>query len=247
MNIDEADECVVLYHQKLREMAPHEEWMPDLSKRPHGCGSYGCVYRTHAPGIVFKVTADSAEFRMVQKIQTLHSQPDGFVRYYACTEMGADPYKIMNVYGIWREEVSEMGEFETTKEAIDSIDAIDAVGITIGNILRRNKDKLRIVLDAQDHIKEWIGKKFDAYVPGYPMYSLDISIRLAICLRFYELLCRKMTNLQPTRLMGRTLLDLYERNILLLDVRYANVGVVNRRGEKFLIIADPSHAEFLHE
>lgn len=118
-----ANKIIAETWEQLQERVP--QWLPRLEAvqpagsgkiagklQEYGCGNYGCVYPTTAPGVVMKMTTDDTEAEFAAKIAPT-------LKHRICTEY----YKVMslldvpdnpNIYLLWREEAMLVGKIHDT-------------------------------------------------------------------------------------------------------------------------------------
>jgi hypothetical protein len=115
-NPEWVDEVVAQNHRELTYRAPQgaevvvEEAEGHLHAPELGCGAYGCVFRTTAPGIVLKITSDPTEATFVQVLKDKGlANTLGITRYYGSSLLeGRRQGRAL--YALWREEADDVGE-----------------------------------------------------------------------------------------------------------------------------------------
>lgn len=90
-------------HRKLVKHA-FDEALPEL-----GCGAYGCVFPTHEPGVVLKLTTDMDEAFFAANAMTFGEWPLGIVAYQRAIELPPGPVRGDHTYALWRDEAFEPG------------------------------------------------------------------------------------------------------------------------------------------
>jgi hypothetical protein len=235
--------------------------------RELGAGSYGAVYSTTDPGMVFKVTSDKTEADFIRAALKIGEWPAGIVTYH---EVIAFPEKFRkrDTFGIWRESAILVGlqdgmeEAETTYEEIQLQEFNSYLrwfGSNAGfarDTLKRAKDPANMIKEA----REWQQWAYDTVGPaeatppwrwGNTMrfYAEDFkgAQRVAAALRACEIISQNMGSTDKMSYVGKALEFYLDRGILLADVHHDNVGLVEREDfyEPIWVITDPGHAVLL--
>ena len=209
----------------------------------YGCGGYGCVFPTNQSGIVFKITNDPTEARLVEYIISNIISLDGIVKYHKIVKL---PIRIEgnSIFAIWREEAYDVGMFGGAEFFEDSIERIYNIGNSLYHQISLEKNyyksfkaaasydvwaAMNVKLDSPSDYKDVFGPK-----------------RLAILMQYYELEAKYLSQAGYGYEIGETLLKLKKEGILLLDVKIDNVGVAKRHAQQEYVpvIVDPSLAIF---
>jgi hypothetical protein len=235
-----------------------------------GVGSYGAVYPTATPGIVFKISSDPTEARFITASMSLpeEDRPAGIVRYYGVWET-REVHLRRRVYVIIREEAENVGGLVDIVRPYPPPD-------------RQLQLKAQSVLAHLDWFRKWadlVRKKFDAATdeaktlteikrlsdwaeenvdwseieerirketyPPKPLLPswMKGAQAAAYGIRAAQIVAEDMTNEDIGYLVGEALGYFLEQGLLLADVHGNNVGQVRKEGysNPVWVITDPGH------
>lgn len=275
-----SDEAISHNWEALREKLP-DRWLPirapdaKLTRRPvfdeYGCGSYGCVYPTRDPEVVFKLTSDPTEADFVALTEKLRLRTPGIVRYHEIFRMEGERnrtrmYKRTHsaLYCIIRESAEQVGEME-------SAGGMDAWGLPTPDreqahamlgLLKSFKE----IAGAVRHGVQELGEEFARHVSSdrchddpadflFPAkarrWDSQVDLHLPAwwpddrkgVLAYHSLLviAKKMEKLPIGFWIGSALRSMLLKGMLLADVHSKNVGVVRRGRDEAWVITDPGH------
>lgn len=222
----EARTIILKYTDTISQAVPDARWMPLVHDEVYGCGDFGCVFRTRTDGVVFKITTDELEIKMVKQILRENLNLPGFVQYLSVVHLYG------KAYALWREEVTEMGEFGGYRESLQIMRKINPCAIVL---------KSSTIQEVNSEI-EWA---IDTITPSrYADEFYGTSKYAAAAFRLYDLHVLSLQHMEESKEIGDSLRILFNLRIFLQDIRYDNLGLVNRDRE-ILVIADPSIPVFL--
>lgn len=98
-----------------------------------GCGLFGCVLPTSAPGVVFKITADPSEIVYIEEVYTDKERftagpPEGVTKFLFYLPFPENiTYQRQPVYAVWREEVQRPGGLADDWKELDGETQIAAL------------------------------------------------------------------------------------------------------------------------
>lgn len=251
----------------------HPAWMPieEPSSSPRrrafdslGCGHYGCVFRTHTPGLVMKISSDLSEATFVNAAMRLGSWPDGIVRYQAI-ELLPGTHRNRPVSVIWREEAFAIGvrepsgqvpDLRAQREVVEYHEAyMNAARVVRDMSTKPNWPKM--LVEAK-RFEEWAWqhviwedgqRSVNIANQGVPFMRYRGGQRLAAALRICGICFELWENTNYRHEIGAALAFYLHHGILLADVHNNNMGKVNRETSYgphvFDVITDPGHAVFL--
>ena len=241
----------LMANKKALTAAVGSDKLPRLlrSTRPLGCGFWGCVFQLKAPGVVLKVTLDASEGAFVAQAISLEEFPPGIVRYDTLIEdaawknellwdMFAPPAERLRLYLLWREEAF-FGP------------ATDALRRGVTNDLRRYRIAALSLRAAIQRLDPWpealgelAGKTNDFVLQPSPDRQLKTKeLRHAAATRWaLEDLLDLPPPTERSAAIWTTLGFYLRRGFLLVDLPFANLGVVKRNGKDLCVITDPGHS-----
>lgn len=232
--------------------------LPSDMMKALGCGRYGCVYTTSAPGIVFKLTSDESEARFAQFAIDLARHeggiPSGITHYFLVAET-----KLMRdrVFGVWRERVSYTSD--AAFEAAESVYGQDDVSAGDKHFLLYdefagffhehfwNVDKRAIRSRLKKHgLPEYEAAVTVAHGRKYKQralqqlkyeYRTDPGFAMAHAISLCMIETYFMQQYDSTRYVGIALGHYIKKGVLLADVHIGNIGFEAR--------ADVPHGAFV--
>lgn len=189
--------------------------MGDLKE--FGCGAYGCVYPTNDSGIVIKITTDSTEAEFARDLAPDLVVPVTVHYHKVIDTMAA--YKNRQVFFLWREEASKVGDIYKQKgygrRARKLIYAQHLAAQAAFDLMRQR-------LKAPRSIKE----------------AVDV----------WMLAAENMGEIDELRYLSDGMLEVYEtQRIFFGDVHEGNLGIVKRDGQDVWAITDPGHVAVVDE
>jgi hypothetical protein len=236
-----------------------------------GAGSYGAVYATEDPDVVFKVTSDSTEVNFIRAAMKIGHWPEGIVKYKAVIDF-PEKFRKRDTFGIWREAAFPVGlqdGMDYVKTTYDEVELqefnfylrwfLANAGIA-RDTLKRVKNPAKTYEDSKRY-KQWawdnIGPaeakppwKYFGQRTVFFAESFKGAQRVAAALRACEVIAEEMGSTAKMNYVGDALGFYLNNGILLADVHGDNVGMVDR-GEDYVgriwVITDPGHAVFLDE
>jgi hypothetical protein len=275
-----SDEAIAFNWDALRDRLP-AAWLPvrvhdtELTKRAvfdeYGCGSYGCVYATREPDVVFKATSDPTEADFISLVQALKLRMPGVVRYHRIFLMdglrkrdrvGA---RITHsaLYAIVRESADEVGKMNEGQGA-DRQQAQMVLGL-----LTSFKEIASALRHGVQHIGESFGRKaFSAQYPDDPedhilpakagdlrpssrVRPAQVDLHLpedwpderkgALAYQALLVIARRMGRIPLGFWIGDALETLTLKGLILADVHHKNIGIVKRGPDDAWVITDPGH------
>lgn len=228
-----------------------------LHFEPLGCGHYGCVLATTNPNIVFKLTSDPSEARLVSWILSHSRQQNGLVKYYKLSELDTT-FRGRTLFAIWREAAYDVGIYGRARTVADPYDArmirqfenrlsqFKTLASRVKAILDKTGDPVAYMAktkeyDGSDYV-DFEGDNIVVRIPERSTFPKQISIRLAGC----EAVAQMMANEPEGYLVGQALENFLDDWVLLADVHLGNIGRVDRPDHAgALVITDPGHAVFM--
>lgn len=262
---------------EIQRAAPDPAWMPvelpgSTVKRRQldelGCGHYGCVFATHAPGIVLKISSDPSEAEFVKAAMKLDMWPDGIVRYHGILDLTGS-FRNRPLFLIWREEAFDIGflrsvncraarnpnscqEFGLYHEAYrNAASYVRAASTKSGWAAARTRARAEA---AQDWAWNQVTWEMGCYPRDHragrpPFMAVPAPYRLAAALHICDMAFQMMANTDYATAVGDALRFYLEQGILLADVHFQNIGKVRRDEgyglEEQVVITDPGHAVFV--
>lgn len=231
-----------------------------------GCGHYGCVFRTHTPGLVMKISSDQSEAIFVKAAVKLGDWPDGIVRYQAILDLPGS-HRNRPVSIIWREEAYEIGvisspQFEKNPRAAQEVQRYHSAYMNAARVVREMSTKPnwpKMLVEAK-RFEEWAWnhviwedgerRTTSGTASGLAFMRYRGGQRLAAALRICAICFEMWENTDSRSEIGAALGFYLDHGILLADVHYNNMGKVTREvpgwGEQvYDVITDPGHAVFL--
>jgi hypothetical protein len=180
----------------------------------YGCGAYGCVFPTHDPKVVLKITADDTEAEFAAMLAPSIAAPI-CTDYYTVLKLGKkfkDSHKgteKTELYLLWREAASHVGDAER-------------LGKAARRLILEQHGRAQAAYHAIFHHQD------DQVIAG------DVRAWLAALDRMAE---------DPTvGALGAGMARTFrEQRILFGDVHDGNVGIVHRGADDMWVITDPGH------
>lgn len=224
------------------------------------CGHYGCVYSTHTPGVVFKLTSDLTEAEFVAYAMKLGEWPAGMVRYHQIAALGVWPSargkdpKDHELFALWREEAFDIGAALRRSEAgktppqeeelLDWIDKYLHLARPVWEWIVRENDASKAFVRQVDKRRAWAEEtvqraKTFAGAMGVAREEADkTAMHIAVC--------RAMAKIMGQLDYGATVGDAFsfylDRGVIFADVHANNIGTVRRGANEILAITDPGRA-----
>lgn len=200
----------------------------------YGCGAYGCVFPTHDPRIVMKVTTDATEAEFAAQLSQNLEQPIA-VTYYHVVALNQF-HEERRIYLLWRETADKVGEIGSAlgaravalintqhKAAIDAYTAKN----TVESYLKLQRARRAPVPGMLDHLEKIARRHM----------QLWINTCLAII---------RQTEVPELHELGHGLMECYyEQRIFFGDVHDGNVGLVHRDDGGHWVITDPGHTSVI--
>lgn len=183
----------------------------------YGCGKYGCVFPTHEPGVVLKVTSDTTEAEFAAQIAGTLVRPI-CVYYYAAIALDMR-HQDRPVHLLWRESANHVG-------AIGKVLGPQALELVNTQHLAAQRAYFAI-------------QGFDIGVPGRPHEVMRAAIRdwINTC----EAMARQ-SQVPELRDLGDGLVEVYGRQqIVFGDIHAGNLGIVHRPDGGHWVVTDPGH------
>lgn len=249
--------------RQLTDSKGHQKWLE------FGCGTYGCVYPTSDPDIVVKLTRDADEVAIAKHLMKLGDKaPAGIVKYSGVldTELSQNGAPL---FLLWRESASSVGGYademnvqldrlqdfaSIAKEALDrwrgDPEQLPNQIKRAGNVLA--KLGVQVIDSPTAHTQVLLnGSAVD--VRNVPGWFKSNSPKLAPSIDSYAMMgaagwmaaieiAKKLAASEDLHLVGEAFLELSKKGILLADVRSANLGLVNRGGQREWVIVDPGYS-----
>lgn len=236
-----------------------------------GCGAWGCVMPTNRKGRVVKITSDASEAAFVAAALQIGLWPAGVVRYQRLVELAGSEVEGDRIYALWREEADDVGELERALEGFaDPPKEFPRQLLQEGDLALRRAMRPAIEMnvelstspDPQRHLKQartyfdeavetWLSEGLE---PGYSesnkavrLYGKFEAMRDPYAARFawkraeYDLALDNVARVDPLADVAGALRFYLERDMVLPDVLYNNMGYVSRRkgARRRLVITDP--------
>jgi len=261
---------------EIQRAAPDPTWMPvelpgsAVQRRQLdelGCGHYGCVFATHAPGIVCKISSDPSEAEFVKAAVKLGTWPGGIVRYRGILDLTGS-FRHRPLFLIWREEAFDIGFLRSANcRAARNPHACQEFGLyhkayrNAASYVRTASTKsgwaTARVRARAEAAQAWAWKQVTWEMgriprnrPGRPEFmTVPAPYRLAAALHICATAFELMANTDYATAVGDALHFYLEQGILLADVHFQNIGKVRRDEgygpEEITVITDPGHAVFV--
>lgn len=192
--------------------------------KEYGCGAYGCVYPTHDPTVVLKLTGDETEAQFAADLAPLLERPI-CVRYYRVAEpVGAKDQRGAQVYLLWRESADHVGQIADVLHEQDG-----------------NGDIVYALIKAQHQAAQ---DAYQAITYGKPPAKIQ---RLVVTwLETCEAMARQ-TDVPELRDLGDGMVEIYRaQRILFGDIHSGNLGMVHRPEGDHWVITDPGHVAVIN-
>ena len=241
--------------------------MPTRYAKELGCGSYGCVYQTEDPGVVFKLSSDSTEGEFIQLAEPW-GWPEGIVQYHGIIELDTT-HRRRPVFALWREAAQTVGLYNVQPLTRYENDAQEQFALWLASF-SRHAGFIRARLRQRPHMweqsKQYRRRAWDhvgiedarlnrtMFLVGAGTTRLDrvagpegIAMRWRAC----EIAAELMEHTYLSDRVGGALRFYMEHGVLLADVHANNVGQVRRvyddEGSAYTpwVITDPGHAVVL--
>lgn len=237
---------------------PIEEAKGRFAKE-HGCGAFGCVFKTHRQGVVIKITEDEGEAALAETIVQRNSWKnlDGIVRYYRTCKLPTS----IPTYILWREEAYDVGitpkydmSCQLTSRGkrsaqlfVELIQEYGASALQVWNSFNASKNR-DILWNRIQALFQSTDEQLDC---GISMKAIDrmppeqkLTAYFCICHRSAAFMEENEFGSE----IGRSLSKLLNDNVLLTDMRRANIGLVLREGKECPtpVIIDPGHVIAFH-
>ncbi len=219
----------------------------------YGCGVYGCVFPTHDPMVVLKVSTDDTEAEFALDLAATLVVPI-CVEYRQVMALDAR-YKGRRVHLLWRESANHVGEMEKVLgiRAVDYLHTQHAAaqlayaaiqGVLIPPLLDKLRKSwvglVRPILGLADHDDDFqIFTQLSEVKIGR---QVDMERRaLSIWVAAVENMARQ-TKVPQLRRLANGMIEVYTRqHIFFGDVHDENVGLVARADGGHWVITDPGH------
>lgn len=230
----------------------------------YGCGHYGCVYPA-SEGTVFKLTTDASEAAFVVAAMEIASVdkhwPEGMIRYFKIVQLGGESYRRRPVYALHRAEAHDVGFLSwgappELRSSWREFETIFTFYLSCANAARKvvvkSKNPLAVVKKASSSERYRTGASNEIYARGGLGDKL-IRIRRwappsgAARLRYFADACEELAQAfynQPVAYLVGGALEYYiSAGLLLADVHYGNIGLVELPDFKDPqpVITDPGH------
>jgi hypothetical protein len=182
-----------------------------------GCGKYGCVYPTHDPNIVVKVTTDSTEAEFAAHLSQDLVRPV-CVAYHTVISLDRR-YKNRPVYLLWREAAYKVGRIDVV------------LGRQAENMVNVQHEAAKVAFKALNGV--------EVDIRGHPHEVMRIALGnwLSTC----EAMARQ-TKVPELRALGDGMVEVYgQQRIFFGDVHSGNLGIVHRSDGGHWVITDPGH------
>lgn len=240
-------QTVAAAYDALQTRVP-PDWLPALSNvspmgedlqaqlSVYGCGAYGCVFPTHNPTIVFKVTTDDTEAEFAGRLAQSLVAPI-CVRYYEVMEILASGEP---TYFLWRESAQDVGDIlrvinDTNGGGYDAQQLVIKAMSLIDNQHALAQDAYEQLFELQDR-------------PGRPQ-PMRNGARMA--LSRWENACARMgsdPDLPELQEVATGMLRAFrEQRIFFGDVHDGNLGQVSRDAADHWVITDPGHVAVIED
>lgn len=241
-----ATDIIASTMETMEESGIPPQWLPRMTDfqarsasrvmadvKEYGCGAYGCVYPTHDPAVVLKLTGDDTEAQFAAELAPTLERPI-CVHYYKVAEpVGAKDQKGHQVYLLWREAAEHVGRIHEVVEDGDT--AIQ-------------------LINKQHAAAEWAYRTIsNIYHPSRVGSALNkgerltLQQRIAAWLEACEAMARQ-TIVPELRALGDGMVEVYRsQRIFFGDIHSGNLGMVRRPDGDRWVITDPGHVAVIDD
>jgi len=227
----------------------------------YGTGAYGTVLPTHDPNVVVKITSDPSEAEIiaftVDAAKREHtSMPEGLVHYHRIVQLpGA--YKNRSIFAIWREAAIMTGSRSISNLGLDRQTEIEgkqyllrfynATDYLYSHYHTRKLDDQEVerltTAEVDDAAAEYATTdvQLERRYKGRPRYATEVAFQSL------SILAELLANTDGVYHVGRTYEYYLDHGVILADVHFGNLGLVQRKrdgNDVILVITDPGHAIF---
>lgn len=231
-----------------------------------GCGHYGCVMPTSAPGVVIKVTTDQTEAAFVAAYLSLKpsERPLGIIPYHRLIAIRSASHLKRPVFVLWRAEAQHLGidgirhwistgarDFERDYYARSLKKVMQAVGNCL-DAARQIRKRIHKKPDAAEVLRTGVLRMDEAWGwNGPPPARLGRSAAVAWYMSAFRKNAEEMSTEPMGNYVGQALIESFDAGLLLADVHLNNIGMptgdlLNEIGMT-PIVTDPGHAIVLDD
>jgi hypothetical protein len=245
--------------------SPRPEWVPRLkggrkfSLEEYGCGHFGCVFPTHDPAVVVKLTSDLSEAFFVAAALAIGEWPDGIVRYYAIYQVPDVERHKRPLFVLWREEATGIGDpvrprwpegpwlepkdrYENKLRRAFAKNLQQYKNLTWPLTVMTKADPTKVFAKAARY-GDWAWRYVEeSYSVGRPINvsSFRGPQKAALLLAWVTRVVQDMMAEDLSYAVGEAILFYLEKGLLIADVHGSNVGFVPARmGDSTAVITDP--------
>jgi hypothetical protein len=234
----------------------------------YGCGHYGCVMPTNAPGVVIKLSSDPTEIRFISAALGIYHKeekkkywPEGLTQYLDAYFLDGITYRGRKVAVIWRKSADNIGRgFPNDRDGQEAEENMKQL-LFIARELREtikdfSYDKKQVCFDAAENNEyyESLGRirNIVALEKTNAKYPLKLAVkdktrRAKILFRGYWNMIEVLASSNYTLEIGVALEYYFEKRIILADVHLNNIGkfiAATYSDTPIYGITDPGHALF---
>lgn len=193
----------------------------------YGCGAYGCVFPTHDPEVVLKVTTDETEASFASKIYPTLVRPVT-TAYYTAVALN-QYYEEKRIYLLWREAANKVGE-------IGKVLGPRAVELIAGQKEAANHALVSVIA-----YREHKRIRFAAG-PNLEEQRVTAMDELTLWYMQCEYVARQSEEPALRELFTGILWCYSQQRVFFGDVHAGNVGLVHREDGGHWVITDPGYA-----
>lgn len=202
---------------RLQNVAALEADMVTANLRAYGCGSYGCVYPTHDPAIVMKVTEDDTEAQFASELAAQISRPI-CVKYNFAIRLD-ERHKGHTVHLLWRESADHIGQLQAM------------LGAAAPEMVKHQYEAAKLMYEA-------------IYLHQDIEYIRPL---VRAWLNTCEQMARQTRVPALRELGDGLVETFTEHGIVFGDIHSNNLGVVHRDDGDHWVITDPGHVAVIHD
>jgi len=235
-----ATDIIASTMETMEESGIPPQWLPKMTDfqarnasgvaadvKEYGCGAYGCVYPTHDPKVVLKITGDDTEAQFAAELAPAIERPICVWYYRVAEPVGAKDNKGSQAYLLWRESADHVGKIEHFFDK-------QTGGTSKGDL-------------AMELIGDQHGAAQAAYNAIANEWPPDMIHPLIVSwLEACEKMARQ-TKVPELRELGDGLVEVYgAQRIFFGDIHAGNLGMVHREDGDHWVITDPGHVAVIN-
>lgn len=251
--------CALLRAWTAIEAHVGPKMMPRVTKHTYkkliaieyGHGVYGVVMPTSTKGVVVKVTTDPGEAHLISVLTHLRARPDGIVRYHGIYQLSGQ-HDGRPIFVLWREEAYGVGKVLESRADEEAANLLDTYFSETQKLARYSQNNLIDPRSVKQYAAEYWGEtgyEHDGRGPNLlrrgRVLVRGVNAQAGFAAAAAVTLALELSHIPKTRAIGKSLVQLANREIIVTDLHHGNLGYVKRGGQKLAVITDPGHVVFL--